>query len=246
MKYAIPSFKRPKQVREKTLRYLKSHNIDEKDIFLFIRDDDENRDEYLQLRDDGYNVIIAYGVVGIGKTHNFITAYFDEGDFICEIDDDLAMINDNKRLPIENLSDTINEMVKIMEEKNINYGGTYQCNNPLWMSSNDNYTYDLRYMLGLFRVRRIVKDIFLETNYAEDFENCILYYIRDGSILKNNWIAGRTKNYADGGCDGDGRNIETEKADKVFLSEKYPNHCKLIQRKNGRWDLRLKDKTHLD
>jgi hypothetical protein len=98
-------------------------------------------------------------------------------------------------------------------------------------------------MLGLIRVRKIRKDIILETNYAEDFENCILHYIRDGGIIKNNYVAGKTNNYAKGGCNGDGRNIETEKNDKEFLYNKYPKYCKLFQRKNGRWDLRLKDKN---
>jgi len=108
------------------------------------------------------------------------------------------------------------------------------------MSACQEYTTDLRYLLGIFRIRRICKDIVLNTNYSEDFENCILHYIRDGKILKCNWLCGKTKNYATGGCNGDGRNIETEKNDKVFLSEKYPQYCRLFQRKNQRWDLRLK------
>ena len=127
-----------------------------------------------------------------------------------------------------------------VNSENINYGGFYQVDNPKFMSQNKQYTFDLRYMLGLMRIRRIKKDIILETNYAEDMENCIQYYIRDGKILKNNWIAGKTKNYANGGCNGDGRNFETEKIDKEFLFNKYPKYCRLFQRKNGRWDLRLK------
>tara|TARA_R110001632_G_scaffold133968_5_gene249133 strand:+ start:206 stop:979 length:774 start_codon:yes stop_codon:yes gene_type:complete len=247
MKFAIPSYKRPTELKEQTLTYLNTHKIETKDIFIFVRNDDEKLPEYLELKEQGYNVIIAYGVFGIGKTHNFITAFFDEDEFICEIDDDLKFIMNEKREPITDLSKEIDDMVLIMIENNINYGGTYQCSNPGWMSANKKYTFDLRYMLGLFRIRRIKKDIFLETNYAEDMENCIKYYIRDGQILKNNWLVGKTKNYANGGCNGDGRNFETEKKDKVFLAEKYPDYCKLFQRKNGRWDLRLyvpKSKRH--
>ena len=129
-----------------------------------------------------------------------------------------------------------------MKQENISYSGIYQCNNAMFMSQCNEYTYDLRYMLGLLRIRRIKKDIFLATNYSEDFENAILHYIRDGKILKNNWICGITSNYSPGGCDGDGRNIETEKKDKEYLANTYPEYCKLFQRKNGRWDLRLKHK----
>ena len=133
-------------------------------------------------------------------------------------------------------------MKERMTENNISYGGTYQVVNPMFMSQCNHYTNDLRYMLGCLRFRFIRKDIILETNYAEDFEGCILHYIRDGAILKNNWIAPKTKNYQDGGCASDGRNIETEKADKEFLANKYPEYCKLFERKNGHWDLRLKDR----
>ena len=101
----------------------------------------------------------------------------------------------------------------------------------------------LRYMLGCVRLRFVRKDIILETNYAEDFENCILHYLRDGVILKNNWVCPKTKNYSEGGCDNDGRNLETEKHDKEHLSQKYPDLCKLFQRKNQRWDLRLHKKA---
>ena len=59
--------------------------------------------------------------------------------------------------------------------------------------------------------------------------------------MKNNWLCGKTKNYQSGGCKSDGRNIETEKVDKVYLSENYHEYCKLFQRKNSHWDLRLKE-----
>ena len=109
------------------------------------------------------------------------------------------------------------------------------------MSGQPKYTTDLRYMLGILRIRRICKTIKLETNYAEDMENCILHYIRDGKLLKCNHLAGITQNYSKGGCDGDGRNQETEKKDKEYLANKYPQYCRLFQRKNGKWDCRLKE-----
>ena len=147
---------------------------------------------------------------------------------------------DNERKPVTDFLSIVNDMKERMTENNISYGGTYQVVNPMFMSQCNHYTNDLRYMLGCVRFRFIRKDIILETNYAEDFEGCILHYSRDGAILKNNWIAPKTKNYQNGGCCSDGRNIETEKADKEFLANKYPDYCKLFERKNGHFDLRLK------
>ena len=238
VKYVIPSFQRPDIFKEQTLAFLKKHNIDENLIYLVLRNDDPYLNDYID-RVSHINILLT-DVKGIGKTHNYITEYFDENEFIVEIDDDLIDLYDNERRPIENFKDIVENMLSKMVEEEIHYGGTYQVLNPKFMSQNAHYTTDLRYMLGCLRFRRIRKDIVLETNYAEDFENAIKHYILDGKILKNNWIAPRTKNYQDGGCNNDGRDNETEKSDKVFLSTKYPNYCKLFQRKNGRWDLRLK------
>jgi len=240
-KVVIPSYNRYDKLKNFTLAYLDRHNIPHKDIFVFIREDDEEAYKYLILKEWGYNVVISK-VKGIGKTHNFITEYFNEDEFIVEIDDDLKQLQDNQKRPILSFRKCIETIINKMKQDNISYSGIYQCNNAMFMSQCNEYTYDLRYMLGLLRIRRIKKDILLSTNYSEDFENAILHYIKDGKILKNNWLCGITSNYSPGGCDGDGRNIETEKKDKEYLANKYPEYCTLFQRKNGRWDLRLKHK----
>jgi len=242
MKFVIPSYKRVETLKSKTLKFLTSQGVANQDVYIFIREDDPQINEYSELNslgEENYNVITLIGITGIGNTHNAITTYFTEGEWIVELDDDIINVIDNKREIVDNFPQRVDKMIQIMEEEGISYGGFYQVDNPMFMSGNQEYTMDLRYMLGLMRVRKIDYGIVLETNYAEDFENCILHYLKGGAILKNNWIAGKTKNYADGGCDGDGRNIETEKADKEFLANKYPECCKLFQRKNKRWDLRL-------
>jgi hypothetical protein len=238
MKYVIPSFRRADILKNKTLKYLEKHNIKKDDIYIIVRNDD-----------DGYDIFSDYHIVktdikGIGRTHNFITEYFNEDEWICEIDDDLTDMIDTENNSIEDFEKVIMNLKEVIIDKDYSYGGFYSTPNPYFMKNiKSEYTFDLRYMLGLIRVRRIRKDIVLETNYSEDFENCIKYYIRDGGIVKQNYIAGKTNNYADGGCNGDGRNLESEKTDKEYLSSKYPKHCQLFQRKNGRWDLRLKDKS---
>ena len=239
MKFVIPSYKRVGTLLDKTLKFLTSQGVANQDVYIFIREDDPQINEYNSLGEDNYNVITLIGIKGIGNTHNAITTYFTEGEWIVELDDDIEKVIDNKRETVDNFPQRVDKMIEIMEEEGISYGGFYQVDNPMFMSGNQEYTMDLRYMLGLMRVRRIDYGIVLETNYAEDFECCILHYLKDGAILKNNWIAGKTKNYSPGGCDGDGRNIETEKKDKEFLANKYPECCKLFQRKNKRWDLRL-------
>jgi len=237
--FIVPSFQRPEIFKEQTLSFLKRHNVDDKDIYLVLRKDDPYLNDYMDRALD-INVILT-DVKGIGNTHNYITEYFDEDKFLIEIDDDLIDLFDNERKPIKEFLPIVEEMKTKMKEQNINYGGTYQVVNPKFMSGNPHYTTDLRYMLGCLRFRFNKKDIRLETNYAEDFENCLKHFIRDKKILKNNWIAPKTKNYQSGGCKNDGRDNETEKSDKAFLSTRYPQYCKIFQRKSGVWDLRLRE-----
>lgn len=237
IRYVIPSYQRPKQLESKTLKFLKHHKIPNEDISIVLRSDDEHLSEY-QALGNGYLFHIT-SRKGIGNTHNYITEHFDEGQFIVEIDDDLTNIIDNKKNSVDFNAECV-KMFNIMAHMGASYGGTYQCDNAMFMTNTPQFTTDLRYCLGCVRFRFIRKDIVLHTNYAEDFENCILHYKRDGLILKNNHIAPKTSNYSPGGCDGDGRNLETEKIDKEFLANEYPEYCKLFQRKNERWDLKLK------
>jgi len=238
-KVVIPSYQRYDKLCKLTLGYLAKHGITKDLIYIFIRNDDVDYDKYKSLEQQGYHVISS-DVKGIGMTHNYITKFFKTGEYIIEIDDDLKKIVDNERKEILSFTDTFETIIDKMKSEGVSYGGLYSVANNMFMSQCEKYTTDLRYMLGILRIRRICKDIKLETNYAEDFENCILHYIRDGKILKCNHLAGITTNYSSGGCDGDGRNIETEKIDKEHIATKYSNHCKLFVRKNGRTDLRLK------
>ena len=193
MKFVIPSYQRPQGLLNKTLKYLDFMNIDRSDVYIFIREDDKFIEEYMSI--PSVNVV-PIDIKGIGETHNYITHHFDEGEFIVEIDDDLEYIVDQERKQIEDFRGMCEEMKEKMEFVGCSYGGTYAVCNPMFMSKCDQYTTDLRYCLGCLRFRFIRKDIKLETNFSEDFENCILHFLRDGKILKNNWIAPKTKNYS--------------------------------------------------
>lgn len=236
MKFVIPSYKRHDILMNKSYNYLIKHNINTDDIYIMVRSDDPQLEEYKRIKAN----IIVTDVKGIGKTHNFISAYFGEGEYIVELDDDLNRLIDKDRNELSNFKDLCQTMKDKLIAEGCSYGGTYSVDNSMFMSGCEQYTTDLRYMLGCVRFRFVRKDIAVVTDYAEDMEHCILHYIRDGKIVKNNWIAPITKNYNDGGCDGDGRNIERERVDKQYLADTYPQYCRLFQRKNGRWDCRLK------
>ena len=153
----------------------------------------------------------------------------------------MAELHNEKREAITDFRKECEIMKDKLDENKCSYGGTYSVSNPLFMQAQSKFTTDIRYMLGCLRFRYIRKDIILKTNYAEDFEMILKHYVRDGKVVKNNHLAPKTKIYAQGGNDKSGRTIESEKKDKEILNEMYPQYTKLFMRKNGRWDLRLKE-----
>ena len=239
MKFAIPSYARYETLNKKTLSFLLRHKIDKKDIYLFIREDDKDIDSYKGL---GCNVIVTRPQL-CGDAHNSITNYFEEGEYIIELDDDMDELRNEKREAITDFKKECELMKCKLDEYKCSYGGTYSVDNPLFMSGQSKFTTDLRYMLGCVRFRYIRKDIQLEMKHADDFEMILKHYVRDGKIVKNNHLAPKTKIYAKGGQDGAGRTIETEKKEKIALNNMFPDLTKVFERKNGRWDLRLKDNT---
>jgi hypothetical protein len=242
MKIAIPSYQRFNVLTGQTLSFLDKHKINKTDIYVFVREGDNELVEYQSLQDQGYHIIVCgCEVIGAGMKHNFITDYFDEGEFIIEIDDDLRDLIDEHKNPVLDFMKEMNIMKDMMIKDKINYGGIYACDNAFFMwGCKDKYNTDLRYMLGILRIRCICKDVKVKTNYAEDFEFCLRHFVRDGKILKNNHIGPKTKIYAKGGNDASGRNMETEKVDKELVHLEFPTLSRLFQRKNGRWDLRIK------
>ena len=85
MKIAIPSHKRSEQFKQKTYGLLQKHNFDSKDIFIFVSP--ESHEEYSGIFTD-CNVILSKN--NILDTRNHIIDFFDEGEKIVELDDDIA------------------------------------------------------------------------------------------------------------------------------------------------------------
>ena len=76
MKIVIPSYNRD---RIQTLDHLKNY-----DVYIFVVE--EEYDKYLSLYPE-HNIIV--GVKGIMNQRNFITDYFDDGEILVCMDDDI-------------------------------------------------------------------------------------------------------------------------------------------------------------
>ena len=198
-KICIPSYKRLDMIKEKTLKFLKNNNIEQKDINIFVSNQTDF-DEYTEA-DIGNIVLVPAIYNGIGSVRGYIVNFWaSSGDNIIMIDDDIEKIID-MHSGIVYLPDLINRMFDQLKEESLYFGGLPLCANPYFLK--DKFTTHLKYISGAIQFIRIDKSrlpIFTPYRHFEDYTYCIEYYKRDGGILQNLAAAPITKNYhPDGG-----------------------------------------------
>lgn len=198
MKIAIPSYNRPEQIKQKTLAFLNKHNINKKDIYIFVVDEEQGI--YTDsINDDDYNIII--GLHGIAAQRSYINSYFEEDELILSLDDDIndIMFLDRGVLtPIEDLMFLLDGMVETMGSTGLNLCGIYPVQNAYFMR--DKITTQLRFCIGQFLLYYNKKDVLSsECEGKEDYENTLLFYNRDGGVLRYSNVCVKSRGYSKGG-----------------------------------------------
>lgn len=141
---AIPSYKRHEILKKKTLRVLKEYNIPSKKIFVFVADKKEY-ELYLQTLDIGTYHKLIIGKKGIKEIRNFMANYFDEGQHIVYMDDDIGRIwecineikpydkKNNKVIPLKSFDSFIKSAFKLSKKTGLHNWGVYPRDNPYFM-----------------------------------------------------------------------------------------------------------------
>ena len=201
MKIAIPSYNRPEQIKQKTLAFLNKHNINKKDIYIFVVD--EEKSIYIDsINNDDYNIVV--GLHGIAMQRSFINSYFDENELILSLDDDIndIMFLDRGVLePVEDFMFLLDGMVETMGSTGLNLCGCYPVQNAYFMR--DKITTQLRFCIGQFLLYYNKKFILSsEADSKEDYENTLLFYNRDGGVLRYSNVCVKSRAYSNGGLGG--------------------------------------------
>ena len=233
MKIVIPSHKRINFL-QRTIDMLKVCGIKTNDIFVFSSPESYN--DYLNIHPQvvkSKNTILA--------TRNHIINYFDEGEYIVEVDDDLEQIVDfeNNNTPIKDLE------TLFLESFTLSNGG-------LWgFASTDNgYYSDKKDKYGCYSIVNSCcgykndKSITLTLTEKEDFERVCLFYEKGKTILKRTRFGIKSKYWKNKGGIQDRYGFEKRKlvqeecCDK--LVEKWGHLGYKRVRKNGIADFRFK------
>lgn len=248
---AIPSYQREKTIKKKTLRVLKEHNINPEKIDIFVADAEQYEKYKNSLCAQDYSNLII-GVPTIGAQRNFIEKYYPEGTRVMMFDDDIdevqrkTIIDEKPKLePIENLEqEVIIKGFAECERVGAKTFGIYAASNAFFM--NDQVYTDLCYIIASMFGVICSHDTFLDrvTNHGEDYEYSIRQYVKNGVLVRLNWITVKSNYYKEAGGLQEIRTEEYIHESISKIQEMFPDYCKMYIRKTtGHAELRLKDKS---
>jgi hypothetical protein len=219
MKIVIPSFARSDQIVKKTLNVLKDVSAD---IYVFVVE--EELEEYKKAMDERIHLIV--GEKGLANQRNFITNFFDEGEVIISMDDDIEEVHIKSGRSLQNI---LEECCDYLKENDgiIGFPPTY---NKFWNKA-EGFKKGLYYIVGAFFIFKNDR-IQVTKSIGEDFERSIKYFEKYGYVSRCNDLIYKTKYYTNkGGMMEEGRNVNKIYSDLTKLYYKYPHLLKIRTKK---------------
>tara|TARA_R110001592_G_scaffold355112_1_gene655401 strand:+ start:1142 stop:1900 length:759 start_codon:yes stop_codon:yes gene_type:complete len=221
IKIAIPSLSRADILIERTLKTLEKYKVNPSSIYVFVVEDE--KEEYKKKINNSFINIIT-GKKGIAEIRGAISNYFDEGDYILTMDDDIKTVYEligEKTLEIKTLNKLNTDVYNIIKD-----GGTcgiYPVNNPFFMKPY--ISHNLRFCIGAFRwfINNREIETSREFKLLEDYEVSLKYWLKYKETHRLNYISlnhdfnklkGGLKSVAD-------RSFEKKKEEVVAFNEKY-------------------------
>lgn len=243
----IPSYRRSKTLKEKTLAVLTKHNIDLNRVTVFVANQDEYNEYSKELSNTPVKIVV--GVLGIGNQRRFIQNYYSVGTRVVSFDDDISevlrKVDDKTVVPVDDLEKEV--IIKGFDEcqkNNANLFGVYAVNNPMFMK--DRVSVGLYFCVGTLHgmVIRHDSDLVVTIDEKDDYQRTLQHYVKDGAVVRLDYITIKTKYYTEpGGMQGtDQRKEENIRKNAQFLQDTYPDLCTMyIRESKGRAELRLRD-----
>lgn len=246
---AIPSYNRPEALFSKTLKTLQDGGVPDSIITVFVASQDEE-EKYKKTVNPNIKIII--GKKGITEQRKFIVNYYPQGQRIVSLDDDVEGLfvktSESKLERIVDLNDFFKSAFEVLKIEGLFIWGIYPVKNPFFMR--DSITTDLKFIIGTCYgfINRKAEDILPSSKITEkeDYEQSILYYIKDGGVVRFNDIAVKTKKHSVGGLGITKDRLEANRIATEYLSNTYPEYVSSFYRANGMPEVRLKKVKNLN
>jgi hypothetical protein len=227
---AIPSYRRAQTCRRCTLGFLKEALYPTHLITVFVASEEEKRVYERTIGEMFYGQIVV-GVRGLCNQRKFISEYYPEGEIICQMDDDVSNVKSE-----ESFLELVERGVRSLESETCGLWGVLP--NDDGRRFQNKTTTHLTHILGSFFICRNSRDIVVEHDNKEDYMRSMLYFLKDGKVLRYKNAGVRTPyNQGAGGLQCENR-VLGMRADAEALASKFPALCSVIVKK-GLPDIKL-------
>ena len=237
MKIVIPSYQRSSSINDKSLKTLYESGYLPAEIDLFVANEDEY-DNYRAVVHSDINIIV--GCKGLKNIRNFIFNYYDQGEHLLCLDDDIESIkildpdSESLRSAID-FTDIVKQGFDLCEKHSLKLWGLYTCCNPRFMSNSKEITTDYKFIIGNFFGCINCKNMNqLNVDDIDDYERSIRSFQLYGGSIRLNHVGARTKFLKnEGGAQADVNRIDKINQSIETLKENYPNMFYLKKKKSG-------------
>ena len=240
---AIPTYHRSDKIATKSLKTLQEGHVLAKQVYLFVANEEEKAAYEASVPKHLYHEIVV-GVKGIAKQRTFIRQFFPVGQKVVSIDDDvealLKKVGPQKLASVRDVDGFFRKAFDTLQREGLNLWGIYPVQNAFFMNGPKVST-GLKFVIGALHgyIVRHDKDLVpsVMSEGKEDYEQSILYFKKDGGIVRFNDITVRTKFLDKGGLGPD--RFEMNRLAAAYLVKTYPEIVSVFKRKNGMTEVRL-------
>jgi len=235
---AIPSYRRAQRLKEATLSLLQQHQVPPSLIDVFVADTEQEWEYVSTLTPGTYGKLIV-AVPGMGAVRNFMTDYYNEGDHVLFIDDDITGFLTMTDAPFD-LCKFIDQAFEQCVTLDLQLWGLYPVANRFFMK--DVATTDLRYIIG--SMYGVINDTSIRVTLddGEDKQRTCLSYLKYGGVLRYSWVSAKTKYYREPGGMQATRTLERQRASGLALLEQFPDLLARKDKKDGKIEHRFRDR----
>lgn len=238
---AIPSFGRAKTIVSKTISTLLDGGVKAEAITVFVVEPEYQ--EYKSAIGD-LPITIVTGELGIRQQRHFIRRYYAEGTHVVSVDDDIEKVN-LELTDFKNIHDFFVAAFDDLVAHNTFLFGVYPVNNAFFQKQRPHsvkrgLSFIIGCLYGFINRYDADLDITVSDGEKEDIELSLRTFIKDGSIVRYEHIAVKTKFYSKvGGLGAGEERVARNNINAIALCAAFPFYTKLKTRKDGRNEITL-------
>lgn len=237
---AIPSYNRFELIQKYALTFLDAHDI-YLDANIYVFADPRSYDKYQELEREYTWLRVVRGKQGLCNQRNCIRDYFNNGQKIMYLDDDLRGLRQCKDFT-KAINDEILDTFALMDNHNVTLCGVHPTNNTYYASGKNQYGF--YFAVGCFYLEINIKHPLLYdymksgTAYnseCEDFIRTFQHFKYCGQIMRNDNLAVIHKyNHAKGGMNTSDARLMHRHMFSLWLVDQYPAYFRIKDKKHGK------------